>query len=448
MEATPLLPLGQLKQDLPKRRFDYLLPLVRVRTAAFIMSIGLALLLVLDDTLVASKASFGFIEAGENLMTNPQPAESYCSNHFRSSGSSLCYVDTRRPHFTNEPNLNGIDSVASAEGKLYALVPTVFLLGCQKCASSSLSNQMMHVFPELVNCGSKERHFFDQTGNLFGLDNCTDLVSWRGNGSFTMPGGISRVKSDWLFHPACKPKDTVTPNISKSLLSSEAIGIDSTPNNLFAAAKGPAAMRRMYGDSGQALKFLAILRDPADRLRSYFDHFQPELNFDHWANAALDTLAQNPTLCDDQLTGAILSPTLHASIQSKGVQSICHGIYVFQIRRWVGAFTPAQFLVMSFTAYLDDPSQALISIGSHLGLMSTARSAAISAQIEQPSDENTAADHAKTNKEGFNGTMTAALRTRLDAFYAPYFTELRQFLNTSGVQVGPTTSAVDTQFRF
>jgi hypothetical protein len=44
-------------------------------------------------------------------------------------------------------------------GFMYALVPTVFMLGCQKCASTSLSDQMDTIFPELVDCGFKgEKH--------------------------------------------------------------------------------------------------------------------------------------------------------------------------------------------------------------------------------------------------------------------------------------------------
>jgi hypothetical protein len=43
-------------------------------------------------------------------------------------------------------------------------------------------------------------------------------------------------------------------------------------------------------------------------------------------------------------------------------------IYAAQLKVWVAAFSPDQFLLLSFTDYLDDPSQTLLDIAAHLVL--------------------------------------------------------------------------------
>jgi hypothetical protein len=71
------------------------------------------------------------------------------------------------------------------DGEANALVPTVFLLGSQKCSTSSLMDQMMFSYPSynVRSCGSlddvdlihsQECQFFDRYDNLAGTHDCSE----------------------------------------------------------------------------------------------------------------------------------------------------------------------------------------------------------------------------------------------------------------------------------
>ena len=77
----------------------------------------------------------------------------------------------------------------------------------------------------------------------------------------------------------------------------QVLGFDATPNYLLSKT-GAEVMQNMYGQYSKSLKFLVILRDPTDRLLSYFNHFQPELNFEHWVTTALDAIDKDASICE------------------------------------------------------------------------------------------------------------------------------------------------------
>jgi hypothetical protein len=61
--------------------------------------------------------------------------------------------------------------IAEKSSSFYGLAPSVFLIGAQKCATTSLSLQLEEHFPEIVMCdGEKEDHFFDEEGTPLAPD--------------------------------------------------------------------------------------------------------------------------------------------------------------------------------------------------------------------------------------------------------------------------------------
>jgi hypothetical protein len=301
---------------------------------------------------------------------------SECSEHFFVSDSSLCY----------------------AKSSLTALVPTLFILGCQKCGTSSLHDQLVKVFPRVLDNGLKETHFFTKDGKVeFTHMGCEFLLAqgrWKGN---TACSGSGR----------------------------NSVAIDSTPNYL-PSMVAPDNIHTMYGEFGSALRFVVILRRPSERILSYFNHFHPAKNFEKWASTGLYALKKGIVTCDKgaksvyRLTGK----------RFDAVRVFCASMYAAHLKRWVERFSGDQILLMPFSGYTSDPRPALSAIASFLDLDTHHIRKRIAAQ-KQASHTNAAQSHGRSTK----ATMPDELEVAIDEYFLPFDADLLAFVQEQGLAV-------------
>jgi FkbM family methyltransferase len=230
--------------------------------------------------------------------------------------ASMCSLSVMPNSICVRGNAAQMPATPNAASGTYALAPTVFLIGGQKCGTTSLSVDVVKYFPELVRCnGQNERHFFDHPSTDLAPDDTSCDSFLKCEGKLRIPNAqFDRNASTWPSNPACAPNSDFV---------GAQLGLDATP--YFPAMRGaPARMHEFYGPFASQLKLLLVLRDPVDRLHSWFKHFQPELVFEDFATKSLRALEQNPSVCKQ-----------YDSEQRMQVAPLCEGIYYDQLLYWV-----------------------------------------------------------------------------------------------------------------
>jgi hypothetical protein len=320
---------------------------------------------------------------------------------------------------------NGLCATLSDDdATLKVLVPTVMILGGQKCATTSLAFQMQDTFPELRSCGHvsertgnsiPERHFFDENKLFDSPKKVLNCVKYWSGCHMNTP-----VSPSWLFGNSCTQPAVPSSSIKAS------VGFDRTPNyfpDYYAAER----MKALYGRHGEQLRFIVVFRDPSDRVRSYFTHFQPVLNINSWVRFGLAKVKQVGG-CDN-----VLLPD--ESLYGKGAAiAICASTYVVHLQRWMDVFQANQFLSIPFTKYLDQPGKVLAAVGAHTGLASKHRQQQIIDEVKDPYHENTRATKLANAAKGFNDKMAADVKADLDKFFAPYNDKLLELVASSGMK--------------
>jgi hypothetical protein len=198
-EATPLLPLlggwGE-KKNLAVRP---------ARTAAiglFLLSISILLLLVSSNELLSATPTLMYRKNRMHISVESLGNSSIGMKHgqcqsLRSdfgvggSGKACIFTGTSgTPNFTATTMCYHSEqptAVPGLQATQSTLVPTFFLLGVQKCASTSFAKQLVNLLPQLVLCGGqKERHYFDKTKQDFDpfgyamCDSNSNSAKWAG----------------------------------------------------------------------------------------------------------------------------------------------------------------------------------------------------------------------------------------------------------------------------
>ena len=119
-----------------------------------------------------------------------------------------------------------------------SVVPTLFVLGCQKCATSSLHYQLVNSLPFVKSSGLKENFFF-----------CDKDLLEQGCEFYIEQG-------QWRNNPVCGPR-------SKGNIHNKVVGLDSTPNYLSFCPLAPARLAKFFSNTHKKLiRFVVILRHP------------------------------------------------------------------------------------------------------------------------------------------------------------------------------------------
>ncbi|KAJ1638060.1 P-loop containing nucleoside triphosphate hydrolase protein [Pavlovales sp. CCMP2436] len=314
-------------------------------------------------------------------------------------------------------------------------IPSIFLLGVAKCGTTSLFGQIRALAPGLLVAKPAPGRptWEDKEVNFFTRD-------YRDYNK-----GMTAYAA--LF-PAC---------------SAERLGkhaIDATPGYIECPAVAERIYRSYAPDLRPQLRFMAILRDPVSRLRSWFDHMvrkvKPDLPADAWATMGLSEIidcARRRKI--DPRVGALL-------FASNCAQPIVAGLYAPQIMKFVSRFAASQIAIIGFKGYVARTEHVLSHLQTFLGLpmglggpaaaqIDSSRAdarAAVRGQINasrppladavasgdggQPRQmleaihKNGAVHHIRKG-EGMS-TFGPRASTALDAFYKPHIRELGEML--------------------
>jgi len=190
--------------------------------------------------------------------------------------------------------------------------------------------------------------------------------------------------------------------------------VDATP----AYVRHPAVATRppevLPREALPRLRFIVMLRDPAERLYAYWDAFVlPGVgvhDFDAWLGPVL----ARGRACQHRHGDQLWPPPSDCNADT--LSGLAAGLYAYQLIHWLHQFEPSQFLITSLQAYEDDPKAVVADCAAHLGAPR-----ALSDAMREPSDP--------TQVKAMGG-MTAWARRELGEFYRPHNAQLLHLLNS------------------
>ena len=283
-------------------------------------------------------------------------------------------------------------------------VPSLFVLGCMKCATTTLHKSFVNSCGTQVEEGralsdeawtrAKEKHFFDR------------------NDSYAR--GLGRYASHF------------------STCASGYVGLDSTQAYGKTAAV-PGRLMSTYGTEAAArASFAIVVREPVARYHSNYWHrargekaFARDYpDFDAWAYAQLAEAEACGT--DAPLFGRC---GVHRSGVSDGLWA---GLYAEHVEAWLATgFRPDRFVVLAFSRVVADPTAAARAILEHTGLDTLKCGPGSKMKQKKAFD----ADKKYNQKTPRNATIASDLRTALDVFYEPHSDALVRLIARRGLRV-------------
>mmetsp|Transcript_4156 Transcript_4156/g.5549 ORF Transcript_4156/g.5549 Transcript_4156/m.5549 type:complete len:315 (+) Transcript_4156:25-969(+) len=219
-------------------------------------------------------------------------------------------------------------------------MPTAYLLGGQKCGSTSIFDNLEHWPAEQLCSGKtigneafffkKEKHFFDH---------------------FTTTADVMKNVEMYSKHYERCDRNSVL--------------IDGTPNYLCDTSI-PKVMREVYEKLNldpYSLKFVAIFRSPVTRAVSNYEHGVRN-SWSGYINKTWENIVEEGFSGWEKR----LSVTKDGELPQTYCTPLEASLYAVQIKHWMQHFKPSQFLFMSFQQLKQDPQGIMDAIATHLGL--------------------------------------------------------------------------------
>jgi hypothetical protein len=251
--------------------------------------------------------------------------------------------------------------------------PDFIIIGAAKCGTTSLYNYLAR-HPSVVPARTKEIHYFDfffERGSAW----------YRSH--FTLRSPIQRMRANH--------RRTVTGEAS--------------PYYIF----HPHALRRI-AEALPRVRLIALLRNPADRAYSQYQHV---------VRLGYETLSFEDAIAseEERLAGEVekmRADERYYSFNHQYYSYLARGIYVDQISRLAElGFAPEQVLILRSEDFFAHPAEGLLRLREFLGLP----------------------EHPLRDLEKFNAgryeKIPAAMRARLLEFYEPHNQRLADLLGAS-----------------
>ena len=365
----------------------------------------------------------------------------------------------------------------------YAAVPHAFLIGCQKCGSTSLHASLLR-HPSIVGaCGANsadtELAGATVTHAQPGAHDLDRNIVVNGPAGFPKEPGIpgkelhfldweSRWERGRAFYFCHYPRLEHGIDAEAAAAVRHVVALDSTPDYL----RDPdvparlATLLRSYrnGKGTKQGKFLVILRNPVDRWISWFKmafeagwldnawqlaDLPDNLRWDARSAASelalreLETFRACETRHGPKLRGVARSgPAYYPDLKRLCANSteddralgpsLLGGLYSSQLRNWFRTFDPEQFLVLPLGVLSTHPSDAADAATSFLDLPPLPRSVA-----RMHVDANEATDREASLKTKAAAAADALLNETalgaLNAFYEPYMVDLAALVGSARV---------------
>jgi len=286
------------------------------------------------------------------------------------------------------------------------LSPSVFILGCSHCATTSFYQDVSVHFPQFDSGAhlltgdsqvvAKDKHFFD--------DQDTYDLGW-----------------DWYLghYSNCSTES-----------ASDYVGLDATETYL---ESDQYTARKIYNDykefpavngfeALEKLKFIMMFRDPIDRLYSYYNTAKADntldmtgvnadddcitdvascttLTFDEWAYDQIERASD----CEKSDPDADLWPNC-------GSTGLFGGLYSQQLTQYLTYFNATQVAIVPMNAYTDDAPQLLTNLAGWLDMDYVRNGMTEAAKLSET--------------EYADGQMASSTRSMLASFYDPYTSDL------------------------
>jgi hypothetical protein len=216
---------------------------------------------------------------GLRSITATRPASAAVGTEIRGAAETRCAAGVADTSDASTP--------AWPPSALQFRLPAVFLLGFQKCGTTSLFEWIVTVGGGRFEAplSGKEAHFFsNDVAFARGLDHYASL--WPRSGANSVDGFADR------------RRDARKPSLGRTNSERPVIRIDGTPDYIWHHLD---RLFEAYGGSKspevRALRFVLIVRDPIDRLQSWWNSFRPQ----GWIN---DVIAAHTTLSHFALAAA------------------------------------------------------------------------------------------------------------------------------------------------
>jgi hypothetical protein len=252
------------------------------------------------------------------------------------------------------------------------LLPDFIIIGAQKCGTTSLYNYLIE-HPWVAPSAVKEVHFFD----------------------LAFARGVTWYRRQF---PSLLKKCYARTVLRQDLVTGEA-----SPYYIF----HPHAPRRIRMTLPN-VKLIVLLRNPVDRA---FSHYQHSVRSGNEPLSFEEALEKECERLDGELE-KMLANEHYRSMPHQAYSYLLRGIYVDQLKTWLGIFPAAQMLILSSEDFYASPAATYRQTLEFLGL---------------PTYE--LREYRKYDHGGYRAKMDSATRRWLVEYFRPHNRRLYDFLD-------------------
>ena len=291
--------------------------------------------------------------------------------------------------------------------------PTAFILGVQKCGTSSLATELFG-HPDLAwpTMLAGEPFFFNKETHFF--DRC--------------------VLHEEKYCENKKPKDQTTVAFYNRHFpptprpTARLRYIEATPDYYYNAGSTIRNMRAAYGEwNFAALRFVVVVKDPVGRHVSYWNHFQKEgfivsksLNADVPSYLAMQGTSYSN--CTDEYSRTCKN-------------RLMLGCYSHFLQMWLDAGArPAQFVFVFLEEYIHARAATMRKITDHLGIRPLVFVDSAENDKDGKGGQSGSSDAHRANSYAKRETLTPHSRALLERFYAPWNCRFARLLDDRGIR--------------